>query len=369
MNKKPNLPQINLTVPCHWNNNVINKILNTNHGVVRIAEVYGVLSDGCPVGHGRAKNTVVSMSREKALNFRLYLKKIGLKFTYLLNAPFHFNSNQEQLNKLDEYLNWIINILKPDALTISSLDLMKYIRKTDSKIPIYISTIAGIKSVRDLKPFMDIKPSRVIPHHDIGKRWHELKELIEYGRKNLFSVEMMATESCLFECPNRNKHYKYLIKETKDSPFHSDCNSKKLTYPREYLLAGGIIRPEDIVFYKEMGVNFFKITGRSQSASWLPKVVKAYQKMRHRGNLIRLLDINPAMHAEKLIYLDNNSLDGFLRNFPQTGYQDAVKYCDEWMVRLYNKKKFKISDQSIYSTEGNSLILKKAGKRVSAFFD
>lgn len=369
MNKKPNLSQINLTIPCHWNSGVIKKILNTNHGVVRVAEVYGVLSDGGPVGHGRAKNTVVSINREKALNFRSYLKKIGLKFTYLLNAPFGFNGSQGQLNKLDEYLNWIINILKPDALTISSLDLMKHVRKIDSKIPIYISTIAGIKSIEDLKPFMNIKPSRVILHHDLGKKWCELKELIEYGRKNLFSVEMMITESCLFGCPNREEHYKYLIKETKDSPFHSNCNSKKLTYPREYLLAGGIIRPEDVIFYKEMGVNFFKITGRSQSASWLPKVVKAYQKMRYRGNLIRLLDINPAMHAEKLIYLDNDSLNGFLRNFPQTGYQDTVKYCDEWMVGLYNKKKFKISDQSMYSTEGNSLILKKVGKKVVAFFD
>lgn len=371
MNERVRFSQINLTIPCYWNSKVIDKILGVgyNNGLVRVTEVYGVLADGGPVGHGRAADTVISVSRERAVDFRLYLKKKNLKFTYLLNAPFEFSGKEGQIAKLDEYLGWILNILKPDGLTISSLALMKYVRKSDSKIPIYISTIAGIKSVRDIKPFMPIKPSRVILHHDAGKKWNDLKEIIEYGKKNSFSVELMVTESCLFECPSRKKHYEYLTKEAKDSCFHSNCNSRKLINPREYLMAGAVIRPEDTVFYKEMGVSFFKITGRSQCIGWLPKVVRAYQKMHYRGNLIRLLDIDPAMHAEKLIYLDNRSLNGFLSNFPQTGYKDVVKYCDEWMVRLYDKKKFRISDQSTYSTEGNSLSLKKAGKNIIRYLD
>jgi len=168
----------------------------------------------------------------------------------------------------------------------------------------------------------------------------------------------MVTESCLFHCPKRDAHYQYLARADKDAPFHTTCNTKKLTYPREFLLAGGIVRPEDIHLFEEMGIRHFKVTGRSKPASWLPEVVRAYQRREYNGNLIRLLGIDPAMQAEDWIYLDNKALEGFLATFPHgEGYRQQVVYCDRWITRLYENDQFKLLDGSCYAKKRDSLVL------------
>jgi len=246
---------------------------------------------------------------------------------------------------------------------------MRYVRKIDNEIPIYISTIAGVKTVEDLKRFIDIKPIRVIPHHDVGKEWKNLKKIVEFSQKNGIEVELMVTESCLYQCPNREKHYEYLSKENQDAPFHLVCNARKFILPREFLLAGGIIRPEDLSFYEEMGIRHFKITGRSKPANWLPEVVNAYQQRRYKGNLIRLLGIDPSLKAEEWFFIDNQALNGFLKNFPRTNNLDAkIKYCEKWAIKLYLQKKLYALDGSYYLVDekNNSLkLVGQGGKKIS----
>lgn len=355
-----------LTIPCHWDKEVVDQIVKQNKPQKKILvnEVYGVLTDGGPIGHGRSRKTVVAAGKKQALNFRLYLRQIGLSFTYLLNAPFEFKNDSQLKQKVDRYLDWVLNELQPDALKITSYELMKYIRKVNRKIPIHISTISGIKSVEELQKFMDIKPSRVTPHHDLGKRWHNLKKIVKFTKKNGMEIELMVTESCLFKCNNRERHYSYLANASKDSPFHTTCNSKKLIYPKEFLQAGGVVRPEDLHFFEKMGITHFKISGRSKQASWLPEVAKAYQERKYEGNLIKLLGIDPSIQAENWIYINNSPLKGFLKNFPQANYEEATAYCNKWIIKLYKEGNFKLLDGSSYSIENGTLVLRIPGKRV-----
>lgn len=259
-------------------------------------------------------------------------------------------------------MGWIINDLQPDSLTISSYELMRYVRSIDGAVPINISTIAGVKTVEDLKRFMDIKPSRVIPHHDVGKNLDDLKELVEFGKGNGIQTEIMVTESCLYQCSTRGAHYECLAHGTKDSPFHQTCNSRKLENPSEFLMAGGVVRPEDLEFYEGLGVGIFKITGRSKPAMWLPETANAYLQRRYDGNLIRLLGIDPSLRAEEWLYIDNRALDGFVTGFPFTrSINEKRQYCDFWAVRLFNEGHFKVNDGSTYSTEGGRLRLVGGG--------
>ncbi|MFA6076944.1 MAG: U32 family peptidase [Candidatus Paceibacterota bacterium] len=353
-----------ITIPCHWNKETINTIIRQNKEIdgPQVVEVYGVLPDGGPIGHGRSRESVPQVSREEACDFRSYLREQGLNFTYLLNAPFRLEDEKQRI-KLDEYLKWVINDLRPDAVTISSPELMGIVREISSKIPIHISTIAGVKSVVDLERYLSFKPSRLVPHHDCGKDFITLKELVEMASKHNIEIELLSTESCLRRCPNRETHYKYLAQETKDHPFHTTCNTQKIENPAEFLLAGGIIRPEDMDFYKKLGVRYFKISGRSKPAIWLPKVVEAYQRKSYDGNLIRLLGIDPKLEAENWIYIDNKALNGFIEGYPQTGdYQDELHYCDKWMMKLFRDKKFNLNDGSEYIIENEHLVLKNRGE-------
>lgn len=356
------VPQESLiTIPCHWDKEVIRQILSQNdqQKKIRVKEVYGVLAEGGPVGHGRASNAVVKIGPEDAVAFVKFLHEQGLKFTYLLNAPFRFGQDSELKNQLNHYLDWILGELKPDALMISSHELMQYVRQADPEIAIHVSTIAGVKDREGFKSFLDVQPARLVAHHDIGKTWENLRALVEEGKRNKVQIEIMTTESCLFQCPNREQHYEHLAgKGGPDSAFHLTCNSTKFTNPAEFLLAGGVIRPEDVALYEAMGISCFKLTGRSKPASWLPETAEAYQTRTYDGNLIRLLGIDPSLRAEDWFYIDNKSLEGFARNFPFFGDTREKKgYCDTWAARLYSEGGMKVLDGTQYSAEGNVLTL------------
>jgi len=358
--------QLKITMPSHWDKTIIQDIVNTtSDNDIRLGEIYGVLADGGPIGHGRSPESVVSITKERAIQFRNFVKSLGVNFVYLLNAPFNDVMDSKKTSDLRSYLCWVLKDLGPDGLTISSHDLMRLVRRIDNTIPIHISTIAGVKNLNDLQKFMDCLPDRLVPHHDIGKNFNDLAELTNFGKENNMEVEILATESCLFGCPNRKAHYEYLSNKKADNPFHTICNSKKLIRPREFLLAGGIIRPEDVSFYENLGVHYIKVSGRSKPSSWITEVVKAYQNQSYDGNLIRLLGIDPSLEAEKWIYLNNNALDGFLENFPTSDdYESRAEYCDKWMIKLYKSGDFRLMDGSTYKIEGQSLVLNKSGDYV-----
>ncbi len=354
-----------LIIPCHWNWEVMQQILENpiSKNGIPVTEAYGVLASGGAVGHGRAVSTVPFVENTEAINFRLKLAKLGIRFTYLLNAPYGMEENASGRQQLDEYLAWIFNEMKPDAVMISSHDLMRYVRDNYPEIQIHVSTIAGIKTADDLEKYLGVKPQRVVVHHDLGKDWKHLQEVVLSGNDNGIQVELLVNESCLLHCKNRSRHYAHLAKKQNnvvDTPFMSGCNYQKIVHPREFLLSGGAIRPEDLALYEKMGVHHFKITGRDRDANWLPEVVAAYQCRHYDSNFLRLLDIAPSLHAEDWIYLNNKALDGFLVNYPSDdSYESQQRYCDGWIIRLWGEGKFYAPGLE-YQVQNISLVLKDA---------
>ncbi len=347
-----------LTIPCHWDKKVIKDIVDLEKSKnLEIKNIYGCLASA-PILHGRSSSSVANISKKDAETFREYIRSLGLKFIYLLNAPFCFTSDLQK-EKVEKYVDWVVNDFKADALTITSHELMKFIRQKHPDIPIHISTIANVKTWQDLKFFLDINPTRVVLHHDTNRDFKDLKKAVDFAKKANIDIELMLTESCLRRCSNRMLHYKYLSRGNLDLSFHTTCNTKKLLYPREILKAN-IIRPEDIDFYENLGVKIFKITGRSKPASWLLEVVKAYLNRSYDGNLIRLLGIDPMIKAEDWIYINNKSLAGFIKKFPTTGNEsDENKYCDRWIIDLYKTGNFKINDGSKYYINSDKILICK----------
>ncbi len=353
-----------LSIPCHWSESIISTVMNVKPvRNIDVSDVYGVMADGGPVGHGRSRNSVVAISKERAVEFRSFLKHNGLRFIYLLNAPFRFEGNAEQKQSLDSYLGWIIEDLDPDAVMIASHELMRYVRAINEQTPIHISTIAGVRNKKDLVKYLDIVPSRVVLHHDTGKELETLLELVQFCLSEGIEIELMATESCLFHCPDRQNHYESLAHGREDKPFHSVCNAKKLSHPREFLMSGGTIRPEDIEIYEDIGIHHFKITGRSKPADWLPDVVRAYKIREYRGNLIRLLGIDPLIHAEDWIYIENSALSGFTKELlGAKSHREKIACAERWITKLYASGQFKLLDGSEYVNKGNYLDLLSCGR-------
>jgi len=362
--------ELSITMPCHWNDSVLEKVSSANPvAITPVKEIYGALPNGGPVKHGRSSDAVVQVTRNDAISFRERCRQKNISFTYLLNAPFNFNGDPGLVKQVDEYIDWITQDLKADAVTVSSYDLMKHVRSRCPDLPIHISTIAGVRNEKDLAGYLDVAPNRVIPHHDLGKKWGDLSRIVELGNKHGIEVELLATESCLFSCPTRAVHYQHLACGDKDAKFHTTCNTTKLEKPRQLLMAGGVIRPEDINFYGEMGVRHIKLSGRSKPAEWMPEVANAYQAHNYDGNLIRLLGIDPSLKAEEWMHLDNQSLAGFIQGYPQRSDQEGAEYCDRWMVKLYRDGRFNLSDGTTYKEQNGQLILKDIGERAAKIID
>lgn len=355
-----------LVIPCHWDKTVLDKIIASNKigSNTEVVEVYGVLQKG-PVGHGRTPGAVPYISAIEAEGFCRYVHSFGLKFAYLLNAPFDFKSKEHEA-EVRRYIEWIVERFGADSLVIASTELMGLVREMYPNIPLCISTIAGVLTIDQLERFLEFNPTRVVLHHDANRNFSDLSLVVQRAEKLKVEVEVMVTESCLRKCSNRAAHYAYLGGGNIDTGFHTVCGRERMFYPREFLKAN-IIRPEDLEIYESMGICLFKITGRSKLAEWLPEVVEAYLKRKYSGNLIRLVGIDPSLKAEDLVYIDNKSLNGFLAGFPKTNNEkDENGYCDYWIRQLYDSGKFCVQDGSRYLVNGEGeLFCEHPGTRVS----
>jgi collagenase-like PrtC family protease len=348
-----------LIAPLHWDLEVLKQIAeqNKHYSGIKITSFYGALARGV-VPHGRNATSVTDITKEDAIQFNQKLHKNGFSSIYLLNAPFAIDSLQKE-KQVIEYLDWIVNKFKADAVTISSYELMQFVRQLYPKFPIYVSTIAGVNSVEDFKKYLDINPTRIVLHHDTNRNFNALKQIVKLANNLKIETEFMLTESCLRRCPNREAHYRFLGKpesEQIDKPFHLTCNSRKLIHPFELLLAN-VIRPEDIKYYEGMGISHFKLTGRSKPSKWLPEVTQAYLQRSYEGNLIRLLGIDPTLKAEQWLYIDNKSLDGFIEGFPKTNIpQEEIQYANDWIIKLWKSNNFRTEDDTKYEIAKDGLL-------------
>ncbi|MNC17264.1 Peptidase family U32 [compost metagenome] len=319
-----------LSVPCNWNFEKAQQIaVMAPENDTMVYEMYGAISnDVFPTG--RYKESMNIVNEADALRFkRDIVDKHGFNFAYLLNTP----CSLELLNLQDlrKYLDWIIYDFKAQSLTISSLELMQFVRRHYPQVNINVSTIAGVQNIEEFNNFLEIQPSRIILHHNAVRNISGLKTLIAYAKEQGIKLELMLNESCLQNCKRRKEHYNCLALNQSDHKFHVYCNTIKVQQPYQLLMAN-FIRPEDIGFYAKLGVELFKVTGRSKHPDWLPEVVGAYLHQSYDGNLIRLLGIDPALRAEEWIKLSNRGLAGFLENWPE---EDQENYCKTFITNMY----------------------------------
>lgn len=319
-----------IAIPCHWDSTVLETICaqNTEHNNA-ITEIYGTLNEKF-MPHGRLSDSVVNVERDAALNFREQVRKSRLNFSFLLNAPVDKSANAYITN----YIEWIVGVFRADAITISSHDLMREVRKQSSDIAINVSTIARVSSAQDLAKYEDINPTKVVVQHDINRNFSALDDILKYANKKGIEVELLLTESCLRRCPRMIDHYSTIGQGGSDTNYHAWCNTVKTTQPATILNAN-FIRPEDMHIYNDLEIHNFKISGRSKPASWLPEVAKAYVTKKYAGNLIRLLGIDPKLKAEDWVFVSNPALAGFLNDYPRTNnVKDEMRYCNVWAKKL-----------------------------------
>lgn len=343
---------IDFSVATQWDLAGTIELLDYFDEETRIGNLYGALAFS-PVGHGRSPYAVPDVTREQVKDFIKTMADRGVTFNYLLNG----NLEAEKLTDTDfktsllNYLDLLFNDYGIDYVTVAVPELVEIINKYYPEVSVKVSTVLNVLSVRDLEKLAGLQFEKVTLGNDAPRNLTELKKMIDYAKDQKIELELMVTETCLYQCQNRYTHYQVQTKPTQASPndpYMNRCSLQRIYHPEEFLKACWI-RPEDLHFYERLGINHFKISGRSKDINWTKRCIKAYVDRKYDGNLMDILGTTPPTfenNLEHLIYLDNASLTDFLQNHPKECYSlDCTKcgYCADQSVRLFEQKKLWIN--------------------------
>ncbi|MBM3251392.1 MAG: hypothetical protein FJZ11_01245 [Candidatus Omnitrophica bacterium] len=351
----------------------------------KITEIYGKLTQDF-LGGGRASCINPYVSKNKISSCVKEAHKSGLSFNYLLNASCLGNKEwtRSGQNTLRNLLDWLSGI-DVDTICISSPYLMRIIKKR-YPFKITVSSITQIRSVAQAVEWEELGADEIaLSQIDLNRNFPLLREI----RKNVkCKIKLVANEDCFFHCPNYFYHANVSAHASQNTlgDYFLDycriaCRLKRISDPVNFIRASWI-RPEDVAYYAEAGVDVLKIIDRGMTTEAIVRISNAYTNNRYDGNLLDLLphpSINLAVtKSDKIskikyffkplyinvfklygvksimndfdIYIDNRALDGFIEFFLKDNCE--LKSCRECgYCANIAKKVVKINKKSAENTQ------------------
>ena len=317
-----------------------------------IEEFYGVL-DADIIGGGRASALTPYVSRRK---FAAHVKKIhdmGIKFNYLLNSTCmgNYEWTRKFQNEVDRRLAWLIS-LGIDSVTVSVPYLLEVVKKRCPQIRVCVSTMAEVHSLRMAGFWHNLGADTIALSVHGPNRDFRLLKMLKKKLPNL-KLKLIANTQCVPGCmapyyhSNLSAHASQIRHPT--CGFVIDyaslsCRKRRLEDPVEFVKVN-FIRPEDLKYYEDIGIEMVKFLSRGASSDFIKKVVDAYTKRSYPGNFLDLTTEAAANIAlknwgkkfkyffkpfrvnifefmkgkdvfnETGVYLDNTKLDGFIKHF------------------------------------------------------
>lgn len=366
-----------LTIPVNWEDDYFEKI-----DFSETEELYGKLNlDG--LGGGRPTLTLPGVKKEKVKEFVEEAHRRKLTFNYLMNGTCYDNLEITKSGYKDirKTLDWLSEI-NVDGISVSLPMVMEIIKKNYPNFKISVSVQVRIDSFEKARYWENLGADKLnISYVDINKNFDEIRKIKE---KTSCKIQTIANLMCMNKCPMVTLHANYNAhasqKNHVSDNFSFDyylfsCADKLLSNPVE-ILKSAFIRPEDIHYYEEAGVDNIKLVERIMTTDALALIVKAYTNRSYDGNMMDLIHglskyliynkntyywngikyiLQPSkinvFKAHKLVnqldkirkqkefnesfdlFIDNKKLDGFMDFFHKGHCQrdcDKCSYCDQF---------------------------------------
>ena len=339
---------------CNFDPILIDKIdeLNTKYNNSKVTEFYGSEKRLAWLA-ARPDFRLPDISKIGFENFISKCNMKGIIFNYTLNTIYPGSKNELINNEkvIEETLNYFSNI-GINRITIASPLVLELVRKYDKNIEIELSTILHIDTVTQIKYFKDKYNVKKVCNNLLKNRSFKfLENAAKYCNENDIQLELMVNEFCgvgskgyATHCGFRDSCYLcHASNKTKDDALLFDnypmghCMDSRNSDPLNWLRVRWI-RPEDIKIYNEIGINNFKITGRTGTTDYILKVANAYVSQNFEGNLLDLWKPLETIYNEQ----SENS-------FKQHTYVDNKKL-DKFIAKWSNNKEFECSNELCGST-------------------
>ncbi len=334
-----------LLVPTNWDPDLILPLSKLEADV----QLYGVLPTSM-IGSGGSGPDNVRMVANQVEEYIDQANSVGLKFDYLLNAPsmsnmeWDENTHQELLMHLD----WITSI-GADSVTVTIPYLVELIKRQFPRLRVRVSTIAHVNSVARAKLFESLGADSITLDINVNRDFALLKAI-----RNAVNCELsvLLNNLCLYQCPYEYYHHDGLGHASQNynpiNGYYVDYCVLRCTLDRlrdvSQIIKCRWARPEEIHVYEEIGMDVFKISGRSMPTERILRAATAYSSRHYEGNLYDILNviapktgfIGSALPGEQSngvgspprFYIDNQALEGFMDFFKKQNCLSGCSHCD-----------------------------------------
>ncbi len=324
--------------------------LNNAYKDARVIETYGNISVDNFLESGRATSHIPPVGFPELCDYVKYSKKKNIEFNYTLNASYMHNKEftVEGMVEIKRFLKRLYDI-GVRSLTVSLPSLIEIVKSTGYDFEIVASVICQITSANKAMGYKEMGVERILVDETVTRDFKTIRNI-----RNAFgeNVEIIANSLCLMTCKYRMFHYNQLCGDS-----IGDSNPVSVNYFEHRCLLqryGEIdnflklawIRPEDIKYYMNAGINYFKLQGRQTVLKGDPvRTLECYFKESHDGNLLDLLNMFALMNRFD-IFVDNKKLEGFIKPFYEKDNFCAnncmeCNYCKSFVKKCIDYEKAK----------------------------
>ena len=326
------------SIPTDFKMDTLYKIdeMNQKYKDSKVAEVYGQITDTKIISSGRPINDIPVDKFDSLANYIKECEKRNINFNYTLNSSCMSNAefygdNRRELIRLVDSLEQI----GVKNLTVTLPSVLEIIRGTFPEIKIKASAICEIDGVTKAVFYKRLGIDKIVIDPDIVRNFKKLSDIsISYQGK----IEIIVNNVCMKSCPYKKFHYIHDAHDVGtqdiDNYYTNRCAMQKAE--RFYNpIKLNWVRPEDLKYYENVGIQYFKIQGRQNiNKGNLLKTLQAYMDESYDGNLFDLITLFHPYNSFQ-VNIDNKKLDGFIEPFVSgklvcTELCEKCRYCSTY---------------------------------------
>lgn len=309
------------------------------------------------------------ISMEEFANYVQAAKDKGILFNYTMNSIQPYGSKKALLAHKEEVQNFVkwLEDIGVYRITIAN-PMMALIIREVSNIELEMSCIGHIDTVTQLKFYHEQLGINKFCGSILKNRNKKfLKRCADYCDENGLIYELLANEYCgvssissdgtpyATHCVFRDSCYLcHAMNRTKeDSMSYNNypmnyCMSARNSTPEAWLRMRWI-RPEDQHYYNEIGINYFKVSGRTGTTDYITRILQAYMSKSFDANMLELWKPLETIYNgkkesshEHKVNIPNKALDGFLDKwFVGEGWECENEMCGTTCHYCYDFAKTK----------------------------
>lgn len=307
-------------MPSDFKNDTVDRYaeINGRYKDSQIVETFGQMAPDTFFGSCRSPRGLPQVDRRKLEEYVKYCNGKGIEFNYVVNAT--CMSNEELTGEGQKKINEFFRTLEDIGVgwvTISLPSLMEIARQAAPGLKIKASTVCQINSPHKAKFYGEMGIGRIVLDEDIYREFDTLKRI-----RGVYSgdIEIIVNSFCINDCPYKMFHYNSLSHShaIRDECAYYSSRCRNIHAGAENFMRLNWIRPEDLHYYSGIGIDYFKLQGRTNVYTGDPaKAVLHYIEEHYDGDLISLLELfspeKPLTLADCRI--DNSKLEGFFDTF------------------------------------------------------